>query len=185
MTRRANEAPDDIACVPHWMAQRADSYLPANGDTLAQLTDAVDFLPEGEAESRDDVVELATYCLVYQTDPLRLFVYRRGTDGHEGRLHGELSFGVGGGVERRDFRGSCHEKIDPFVEAAVRELYEEVFVDSAFTPSTQALLYTDEDSVSADHLAVVSTCEVEGAEVRESEKLVEPEQVSDKTKPSG
>jgi predicted NUDIX family phosphoesterase len=87
--------------------------------------------------------------IVLQSDR-HVWCYRR--KGGEGRLHGRLSCGVGGHVERED--EVYHSMMQTLANAAYRELKEETGL-SVTIPEPVGLIYDDSDPVGAVHLGVL------------------------------
>lgn len=102
------------------------SLIPVHEDDVSLWLEkaAIAFLPRSIVENDAAWRHFATYAILH--DDGRYFVYRRGSSGSEGRLHGSLSLGVGGHVGIDDYvtRRKCDEMM--LCHAAIRELDEEL-----------------------------------------------------------
>jgi predicted NUDIX family phosphoesterase len=116
------------------------------------------FLPRSMAEISPEWRHVATYTTLVSED--KVFTYRRGKSGSEGRLHGKLSVGVGGHVALGDysynrFPGRFDRQM--FDYAAEREAMEELEVESFIKSKLAGFLATSETAVDRVHLGAVYT----------------------------
>jgi predicted NUDIX family phosphoesterase len=135
-----------------------DRYLPAllEGDDLS-------YRPRGEMERNPAFKQLIPYVLLRHTGrdgAVRLFQYTRGGGMGEARLHAKRSVGVGGHISADDVgqRASAH---DVYREGMLRELAEEVAIDSPYREQAVGLINDDETPVGQVHLGVVHLCDLE------------------------
>lgn len=145
----------------------ADTLLPL---PLGRLDEDVRFRREAAAEDTDELVELVAYTCVWQANEhlTNVLVGQRLGGAGEGRLHGEKFVGWGGHIEPRDFLGAW---FNAYEHAAIRELQEELVLSTSnIQPAYRGAIYTDEDDVSSDHVALVFDARVDDAEVREGDK---------------
>jgi len=150
-----------------------DGYLLGDGPY------ASGFRAESACESLEDVREVVVYTVVWREVSGRMQVLA-GTrhEAGEGRLHGSMMLGWGGNVERQDC--SLFAPPNSIIQRAVgREIEEELDVvlterDGWYIPR-HGLIYDPSDEVGRDHIAIVHSLQVEGAEVREKEKYGEGE----------
>lgn len=143
-----------------------DKYLPA----LLDCGD-VSYRPRGEMEEDPSFKQLIPYVVFCLTDAertRRIFNYRRGGGGGEERLRAKRSVGVGGHISTLDTdsaTGSADSSGDVYRRGLLRELAEEVRIDTPYTESTIGLINDDETPVGKVHLGVVHLFEVEKPEV--------------------
>ena len=135
-----------------------DRYLPAllEGGDLS-------YRPRGEMEQDPSFKQFIPYVLFRHTDAaglVRLFQYTRGGGQGEKRLHAKRSVGVGGHISLEDAtdRASHH---DVYREGMLRELAEEVLIETPYREQCVGLLNDDETPVGQVHLGVVHICDVE------------------------
>jgi predicted NUDIX family phosphoesterase len=134
-----------------------DRYLPAllEGDDLG-------YRPRGEMEQDPSFKQLIPYVLFRYTDSdggEHLFQYTRGGGQGEKRLHAKRSVGVGGHISAEDV-GDCANHHDVYREGMLRELGEEVAIDSPYEQRCVGLINDDETPVGQVHLGVVHICDV-------------------------
>ena len=147
-----------------------DRYLPAllEGDDLS-------YRPRGEMERDPSFKQLIPYVLFRHTErdgTVRLFQYTRGGGMGEARLHAKRSVGVGGHISLEDV-GHGASLHDVYREGMLRELAEEVAIDSPYREQVVGLINDDETPVGQVHLGVVHLCDLErpAVEPREDDVL--------------
>lgn len=143
-----------------------DRYLPAllEGDDLG-------YRPRGEMEQDPSFKQLIPYVLFRYTDSdggEHLFQYTRGGGQGEKRLHAKRSVGVGGHISAEDAADGANHH-DVYREGMLRELTEEVVIDSPYEERCVGLLNDDETPVGQVHLGVVHLCDVLRPAVRPRE----------------
>jgi len=143
-----------------------DRYLPAllEGDDLS-------YRPRGEMEHDPSFKQLIPYVLFRYTDSdggQHLFQYTRGGGQGEIRLHAKRSVGVGGHISAEDQADRTNHH-DVYRDGMLRELAEEVLIDSPYREQCVGLINDDETPVGQVHLGVVHLCDVARPAVRPRE----------------
>lgn len=143
-----------------------DRYLPAllEGGDLG-------YRPRGEMEQDPSFKQLIPYVLFRYTDSdggEHLFQYTRGGGQGEKRLHAKRSVGVGGHISAEDAADGANHH-DVYREGMLRELTEEVVIDSPYEEQCVGLINDDETPVGQVHLGVVHLCDVLRPAVRPRE----------------
>jgi predicted NUDIX family phosphoesterase len=152
----------------HFQGFSADinRYLPAllEGDDLG-------YRLRGEMEQDPSFKQLIPYVLFRYTDSEgvpHLFQYTRGGGQGEKRLHAKRSVGVGGHISAEDHaEGANHH--DVYREGMLRELAEEVLIESPYRQECVGLINDDQTPVGQVHLGVVHLCDVARPAVRPRE----------------
>lgn len=156
-------------------------YLPAllEGDDLA-------YRPRGEMEQDPSFKQLIPYVIFRHTDGagvVRVFQYTRGGGQGEARLRAKRSVGVGGHISTLDHdsagRDSAGREVagadtggvyhDVYREGLLRELAEEVVIETDFRDQCVGLINDDESPVGQVHLGVVHIYDVDEPAVRPRE----------------
>jgi predicted NUDIX family phosphoesterase len=115
------------------------------------------FQPRSEAEKNPNFKQLIPYMIFCHTGSdgiVRLFQYVRGKGMGERRLHSKRSVGVGGHLSSDD-RNESVQNHDLYREGMLRELREEVVLNSKFTEYCVGLINDDETEVGQVHLGIV------------------------------
>jgi predicted NUDIX family phosphoesterase len=97
----------------------------------------------------------------------RLFYYTRGKSGGEKRLHALKSIGIGGHINPVD-----STEPDPYRAGMMRELTEEVELQSPFTERILGLVHDPSTPVGQVHLGIVHVLTLERPEVSPREDAV-------------
>lgn len=148
-----------------------DRYLPAllEGDDLA-------YRPRGEMEQDPSFKQLIPYVVFRHLDAagaISVFQYTRGGGMGEARLHAKRSVGVGGHISIEDAAAlngtDAASHHDVYREGMLRELAEEVIIDSPYRQRCVGLINDDETPVGQVHLGVVHICDVDQPLVRNRE----------------
>lgn len=124
------------------------------------------YRPRHEVEEDPSFKQLIPYCIFRHED--RVFHYKRGKKGEEGRLHSKQSIGIGGHVSSEDGR----ETGTPYFEAMQREIEEEVYLESRYRQQCVGLINDDQTEVGKVHLGVVHLFELDEAKVRPRERSI-------------
>ena len=121
------------------------------GDRLADLLDPahVAFRPRAAVETEPSFKQLIPYVVLRHGD--RLFHYTRGAGAGEARLRALRSVGVGGHITAEDAAGAA----DPYRGGMLRELAEEVEIDSSYTERVLGLVYDPSTPVGEVHVGVL------------------------------
>lgn len=122
------------------------------------------YRPRNEMEEDPSFKQLIPYC-IFRCDG-QVFVYRRGNQQGEARLHAKRSVGVGGHVSTLDLNGQG----SPYLEGMKREIEEEVHLDSGFNESCVGLINDDQTEVGKVHLGIVHVFELDSPKVAPREK---------------
>ena len=144
-------------------SDKLDTYLPA----LLESSD-LSYRPRGDMEQDPSFKQLIPYMVFRYTDQqgvARLFQYTRGGGQGEKRLHAKRSVGIGGHISTDDAEAGAIA--DVYRVGMLRELEEEVALDTAYTEQCVGLINDDETPVGQVHLGVVHLFDV-------SEPLVQP-----------
>jgi predicted NUDIX family phosphoesterase len=141
-------------------------YLPAllEGDDLS-------YRARGEMEQDPRFKQLIPYVLFRYVDSEggeHLFQYTRGGGQGEKRLHAKRSVGVGGHISAEDGVDRTNHH-DVYREGMLRELAEEVLIESPYRERCVGLINDDETPVGQVHLGVVHVCDVARPAVRSRE----------------
>ncbi|HEU5297903.1 MAG TPA: phosphoesterase [bacterium] len=137
------------------------------GEYLTRIRDHAIFRRRGDVEQDPSLKQIIPYLVVRHRD--RLFLFQRTASGGEARLHGKVSIGVGGHVNRSDVEGA-----DDVVEAGLRrELAEELVIGAAWRARLVGVLNDDTNPVGRVHFGLVHVVEVGSPSiaVRESDTL--------------
>ncbi|MCF7954181.1 MAG: hypothetical protein K9M75_00115 [Phycisphaerae bacterium] len=135
------------------------------------------FMPRSKAEINPDYKQLIPYVIIgYDGKYLN---YVRGKRAGEKRLVGNRSMGIGGHInpidDHRLFNVEKDYKTDPremYLEAAAREVIEEVNIKDAHTDRIVALLNDDTNEVGQVHLGVVHFWQLESEDVSRREQMI-------------
>ena len=132
-----------------------DHYLPG-------LLDAknVRFLPRSQMEIDPSFKQLIPYMIFCHTDSsgnVSVFQYVRGTGMGESRLHQKRSIGIGGHIAAED-KGQHSSNI--YREGMLRELHEEVVLQTAFSEQCVGIINDDSTEVGSVHLGIVHRLDV-------------------------
>ncbi|MEM1350330.1 MAG: hypothetical protein AAGI01_17350, partial [Myxococcota bacterium] len=142
------------------------------GMAFAILREHLHYHTRDELEGDPSRKQIIPYIVVLTQDH-RVFTLRRRREQSEARLHGKLSIGVGGHLEREDA-----EHDDPITAGMWREFAEEILVPAStldtLAPIYRGVLNDDSTEVGAVHLGVVFTVlvpEPQEIHVGEPEKM--------------
>jgi predicted NUDIX family phosphoesterase len=139
----------------------AAAYLPRLLDP-ANLS----FLPRRQAEDDPSFKQLIPYVVLRWRD--EAFHYTRGAAGTETRLRALRSIGVGGHIGAEDVTGAG----DPYRTGLLREVAEEVDLQSRYAERVAGLINDDCTPVGRAHLGVVHVFELEEPRVRRRERAL-------------
>ena len=154
------------AALAPWIEGRY-GLITGCGDEIAALVEREhEFLPRPDMERDPSYRQIIPYVAVTRGD--EIFATRRLNKGGEERLHGRLSIGVGGHIERAD--DETREGI--LMRALEREVSEEIEVERVVSLTPLGVINEEGDEVSRVHLGFLFRMEVAGeVRVRETEKL--------------
>ena len=137
-------------------------FCPRVGDYLPALLDPayLQYLPRSVAEIDASFKQLIPYVVLRYRD--QVFAYTRGHAGGEARLRALRSIGIGGHICAED--GAAFA--DPYRVGLLRELEEEVVLDTAYTERILGLINDDRTPVGEVHLGVVHVLDLAEPNVR-------------------
>lgn len=128
----------------------------------------VSYRPRGEMETDPSFKQLIPYVLFRYTQPdgtVLVFDYLRGGGVGEARLRAKRSIGVGGHISSLDYDKALTQATalveGVYREGMLRELEEEVSIDTPYTETVAGLLNDDQTEVGQVHLGVVHLFDVE------------------------
>ena len=161
----------EFHALGHFQGFSSDTatYLPALFDN-GQLS----YQPRGKMEEDPSFKQLIPYVLFRYTGTdgkPRLFQYTRGGGQGEARLHAKRSVGIGGHISTED--AGAGTKQDVYREGMLRELAEEVVIESPYTEQCVGLINDDETSVGQVHLGIVHIFDVENLNVHAREEDIQ------------
>ena len=133
-------------------------------------SDEVSYRPRGKMEADASFKQLIPYVLFRYRDSegeTLVFDYLRGGGGGEARLRAKRSVGVGGHISSDDFQSAGRN--DVYRKGMMRELEEEVLIDTSYAESVAGLLNDDQTDVGRVHLGVVHLFDVDSPRVRPRE----------------
>lgn len=144
---------DEIARFEGFTAD-VDRYLDA-----ILSSESLQFRPRSAMESDPSFKQLIPYVILRTTDAAgdsQLFAYTRGSGQGEARLHARRSIGIGGHISSEDAlpRAAAGDQ-GPYRNGMLRELAEEVRLDSAYDEQCVGLIYDPSSEVGRVHLGVV------------------------------
>lgn len=123
------------------------------------------FMEREKAEYDDTVKQIIPYVVIRREG--KYFLLRRLKKQTEARLHDKLSLGVGGHINPTE-----EEAEDPLEAGLLRELAEEVAVETVDSLTAVGFLNENNGGVSDYHAALVCLLEAKGeVSVRETEKM--------------
>jgi predicted NUDIX family phosphoesterase len=141
------------------LCTRWNDYLPTLLDPAH-----LDYRPRGEVETDPSFKQLIPYVVLRWRD--QVFHYVRGEQGTEKRLQALRSVGLGGHISAEDGLVAS----DPYRAGMLRELAEEVHLESAYAELCLGLINDDRTPVGQVHLGIVHVFELESPEVRRREE---------------
>jgi predicted NUDIX family phosphoesterase len=127
----------------------------------------LDYLPRSCAEEDPGYKQLIPYVVLRCGEDV--FHYTRGKAGTEARLRALRSLGVGGHICREDAGGAA----DSYHAGLMRELAEEVVLDSPYQERTLGLINDDRTPVGRVHLGVVHLLDLQEPRVSRREAALD------------
>ncbi|MBX9791832.1 MAG: phosphoesterase [Pirellulales bacterium] len=171
----ANVLTEQVLVVPTAVFHRLGHFQGFSREAeryLAELLapEHTSFRPRSEMEEDPSFKQLIPYCIFRHLDRTGrdlVFQYRRGKGQGEQRLHSKRSIGIGGHISSAD--GPAAGQHDLYREGLVRELAEELVIDTPYEEHCVGLINDDETPVGRVHLGVVHLFDVEDPAVRSRE----------------
>ena len=132
------------AGVFHGLSGRVDHYLPCLLDPKHWI-----FLPRSKAENDPSYKQLIPYVVLRHGD--QVYHYLRGQGAGEKRLRALRSIGVGGHINPLDGATGAN----PYRQALLRELAEEIYLETTYEERCLGLINDDSTPVGQVHLGIV------------------------------
>lgn len=124
----------------------------------------LEFRPRGEMEVDPSFKQLIPYVIlrhVGQDGVPHIFAYTRGNGQGESRLHTRRSIGIGGHISTEDAAPQANgTDMGPYRNGMLRELAEEVHLDSVYQERCVGMIYDPTSEVGRVHLGVVHLFDV-------------------------
>jgi len=154
------KAAEKVLCIPAAQFQAAGEFhgfRPFDEAYRDQLLTPgwMSFRARGEVETDPSFKQLIPYVVLRCNG--ELFHYTRGTSGTEARLRALRSIGLGGHISLED--GSI--AADPYRTGMLRELSEEVEIQSSWTERPLGFIYDGRSAVGEVHLGIVHLLELQ------------------------
>jgi predicted NUDIX family phosphoesterase len=124
------------------------------------------YLARAEAEQDPSYKQLIPYVVLRWRE--QVFHYTRGAAGTEARLRALRSIGVGGHICAEDAAGDA----DPYCAGLLREIAEEVELQSPYSESVVGLINDDRTPVGQVHLGVVHVFDLQEPRVNRREQAL-------------
>ena len=124
------------------------------------------FIERDFAEMATEYKQIVSYCLIVCENDY--FITQRTEKQTEKRLHNKYSLGIGGHINQYDLKGE-----NVIIAGMLRELFEEVNIQSAYSYSFQGIINDNSTEVNAVHCGVCFLVALEKKEcfIRETEKM--------------
>jgi len=124
-----------------------------------------------ELETNADYKQVVSYIWIVNPETKKVFVYKRAPDQRytEARLRNKFSCGIGGHIDR-DTEGDA---TDPIHSGMIRELQEEVAMESYSEPKVIGFVTLDNKNVEHYHLGIVSLLETTQSVEKKDEEVAE------------
>jgi predicted NUDIX family phosphoesterase len=137
---------------------RADHYLPILLDPRH-----LSFLPRSRAETDPSYKQLIPYVVLRWAG--QVYHYVRGQGGGEKRLRALRSVGVGGHINPIDGEAGAN----PYRQALLREVQEEIFLETTYEERCLGLINDDSTPVGQVHLGIVHVFDLAEPKARRRE----------------
>ena len=150
----AAKAQERVLVIPESRFHAAGAFSgfrPFAADYLSMLLEPkfLSYRSRGEVETDPSFKQLIPYVVLSYRD--EMFHYTRGGSGAETRLRALRSVGIGGHISHEDGLPAA----DPYRTGMLRELVEEVAIDSAFRERCLGFIYDPSTPVGEVHLGIV------------------------------
>jgi predicted NUDIX family phosphoesterase len=127
------------------------------------------YLPRSKAETDLNRKQIIPYVLMIHEN--FVFTYRRGKYGGENRLHEKLSVGVGGHIQPFDVTLFSRDGVG-YREGMLREVYEEVDLNTGYREACVALINDDSTEVGKVHFGIVHIFQLESRDVKKKQSAI-------------
>jgi predicted NUDIX family phosphoesterase len=143
-------------------------FLAHKPDYITQLLDpkVFSFEPRSQCETDPSYKQLIPYIILRNDN--QLFHYRRGGSGSEKRLQSKRSIGIGGHISEADAVGPY----DLYRNGMLREISEEVSIDSEYSERMIGLIYDPSTPVGEVHLGVVHIFDLKSVNAKSKESAL-------------
>lgn len=143
-------------------------FCPRVADYLPALLDPahLHYLPRRLAENDPSYKQLIPYVVVRWRD--QVFTYTRGHAGNETRLRALRSLGIGGHICAEDGAASA----DPYRTGLMRELEEEVCLETTYNERLLGLINDDSTPVGQVHLGIVHLLDLSEPRIRHRDEAL-------------
>ena len=170
----SEQAPEKVLVVRRSLFDEIGSFHGLNADIQRYLPVFLEpgnhfFVPRAEAEEDPSLKQLIPYVVV--TAGEKLLHYRRGSGSGETRLLKKGSVGIGGHINDGDGLGEAFDAA-AYQRALMRELQEELVIESCFIERPLALLNDDTNPVGTVHLGIVHQCHLAEPNVNSNEEAI-------------
>ncbi len=158
---------EHVLAIPTRVLRDAGLFQGLSRDVAHYLPRLLDperlvFLPRPEAELDPEFKQIIPYVVLRYRD--QIFHYRRGRGANEKRLHALRSVGVGGHINPVD-QGAG----DVYRAGMLRELREELFLESAYEERILGIINDDSLDVGKVHVGIVHVLDLTQPNVRRRE----------------
>ena len=122
------------------------------------------FITRKFAENDPNYKQPIAYSSIVNPDTKQIFVFQRSKKDKaygEKRLQGKFSWGIGGHIEKSDFKDS-----NPIRGSMLRELHEEVYIDGTRMSLILGYVNDDKDDVGKVHFGILYLVETNAKEVK-------------------
>jgi predicted NUDIX family phosphoesterase len=167
----ADKLAERVLVVPAALFHELGAFQGFSADVERYLPRLLDpahlsYRPRSEVETDPSFKQLIPY-VVLRCGAL-VFHYARGQRGTEARLRALRSVGVGGHISQddRNLFG------DPYREGMLREVAEEVYLESDYAERCVGLINDDSNAVGQVHLGIVHVFELREPKVRRREQAL-------------
>jgi predicted NUDIX family phosphoesterase len=127
------------------------------------------FIARELAERDPSYKQLIPYVILRYNE--RIFHYVRGRESGEARLRAKGSIGIGGHIEPQDMNPFSSVR-QPYLEAAAREVAEEIRVEADHQERIVGLLNDDSSPVGRVHFGVIHIWDLDRPAVRRRERQI-------------
>ncbi len=167
----ADKLTEGVLGVPTALFHDAGAFQGFNSDVdryLPRLLDPahLSYRPRSEVETDPSFKQLIPYVVLRCAG--QVFHYTRGQRGTEARLRALRSVGVGGHISQEDNTLFGH----PYREGMLREVVEEVFLESDYDERCVGLINDDSNAVGQVHLGIVHIFDLAEPKVRRREQVL-------------
>ena len=161
---------EDVLVVPRHVLEQVGLFQGFCGDVKKYLPVLLDpnqtlWMSRDRAEEDASFKQLIPYCLLAWSDAdgvAQYFSYTRGSGQGEARLRSKRSVGIGGHIASTDGQYGDNASYEA---GMLRELNEEVEINTNFTSRCVGLINDDATPVGSVHLVIVHVLELESPDV--------------------